>query len=490
MKTVVLVNPPVTLEERYGAFAQAGTIHPPIGLISLAAILREAGYRSIIIDSEARRMSLEDVVNEICALQPSYVGFTAVSMSVYRAAETAARIKKLTPDTTTLIGGPHFFALPHETMRKFKQFDYGIVGEGEIATPLLLEKLDEGRKPETVPGVIYRDNGSLTQNGTAPQTKDLDTLPMAAWDLLEGFPQIYSSSVHKLGRWPSTSLVTSRGCFGKCTFCDNSMYGNNIRVRRAGSIINEIRYLHERFGINDVFFTDDNFLVNKKRIVEFCELLSESGMHISWGCYSRVDSVKDIQMLKLMRRSGCWRVTYGLESGSQEILDFYRKGITIEQMKLAVRMTKNAKIKCKGFFMIGNFLETPETLRETSQFILKSGINDFHITFLTPLPGTPLYDRAQDYGTYDNDWPRMNLWNPLFIPHGISREELLRFRKNIYMKFYADPVRIIKGILSLRSWVDIKKIFRGYSTLLRFLFGSADQNCSIVRKNVSTDSRR
>jgi radical SAM superfamily enzyme YgiQ (UPF0313 family) len=471
MKTVVLVNPPLSLEERYGTLAKAGTILPPLGLTVLAAVLRDKGRSVRLIDAAAQGLSCEETAQKILKIQPSYVGFTAVTVSVHHAARIATLVKKTRPGIYTLLGGPHLTAVPEKTFQRFREFDVGVVGEGEITTPRLLDALDKITTLDDIPrlpGLIYRQEGQIIRTGRSPAVEDLDTLPMNAWDLLTGFPFIYKSSVHKLGGWPTTSLVTSRGCVGRCRFCDNSMFGRKVRGYSAGYLTEEIAHLTANYNIKDVFMSDDNFVLLKDRLYEFCDLLRQHRLKITWGCYSRVDSIDGPEVLKMMKTSGCWRITYGLESGAQEILDFYRKEQTLEQMEQVVRWTRQAGIKVKGFFMIGNFLETHTTLSRTLDFIKHIKLDDFHMTYFTPLPNTELYQLADRYGTFDKDWHKMSLWHPLFIPEGLTKRELETFRKRAFLSFYVGPRNILSHIASIRTFTDLKKIFRGYSTLLGY----------------------
>lgn len=473
MKTIVLVNPPLSLVERYGVLAKAGTIHPPLGLTVLASVLREEGYQVFIIDAAALNLSYQETAREILNKDPSYVGFTAVTLSVHHAAAIAAIIKEKRPSVYTLLGGPHLTAVPNKTFEIFQAFDVGVVGEGERITPKILNALDKVNEPgelPTLPGLIFRRNGNIIQNGYSPIVEDLDSLPPNAWDLLHGFPYIYKSSVHKKGGWPTTSLVTSRGCIGKCRFCDNSMFGRKVRGYSAPYLIEEISDLVKRYQIKDIFINDDNFVLLKKRLYDFCQLLREKKIKISWGCCSRVDSIESINDLKMMKASGCWQVTYGLESGAQEILDFYQKQQTLAQMRQVVKWTKEAGIKVKGFFMIGNFLETPETINQTIEFAKQIKLDDFHMTYFTPLPGTELYELADQYGTFERNWRKMSLWQPLFIPNGLTKKELENARKKAFLSFYTQPRNIASHLLGVRTLTDLKKVFLGYSTLFRYSF--------------------
>lgn len=479
MKKIVLVNPPLTLGERYGVLAKAGTSLPPLGLTILAAVIRKNNIPVTILDAAVLSLSYEQAAERIIKERPGYVGFTAVTVSIHKAAKLAEMIKSIDPGIITLIGGPHLTAIPEETMDFFPAFDIGVVGEGELTIIRLLESLEKKRPLEGSPGLIFRKNGKIVNTGRAELIDNLDTLPRDAWDLLPGFPLTYKSSVHKLGRWPTTSLISSRGCPFQCRFCDNSMFGRRIRGYSADYLLKTIKYLQKNYGIKDIFFNDDNFIVLKNRLIEFCGLLQQERIDLTWGCYGRVDNIPDIQLLKTMKKAGCWRISFGLESGSQEVLDFYRKNETLEQMEKAISWTREVGIRSKGFFMFGNFLETKETLRQTIKFAKRIKLDDFHVTFLTPLPGTEIYDIADKYGTFERDWRKMNMWYPVFVPYGLSRGILEKYRKKAFLDFYLRPSIIMRYIKSIKSTVDIKRIIKGVYVLIKSSFSKIKEERSV-----------
>ncbi len=469
MKKIVLVNPPLTLEERYGTLAKGGTSLPPLGLTTLAAVIRQNSIPVAIVDAAVLNLSYNDTVRDILKEEPNYVGITASTVSVHNAAKVARMIKETSSNITTLLGGPHLTAIPEQTMRMFPEFDIGVIGEGERTIIRLLEALESKEQLSKVAGIIYRNGETIVSTGRVEFIQDLDTLPMDAWDLLPNFPFSYKSSVHKLGRWPTTSLITSRGCPFKCRFCDNSVFGRKVRGYSAGYLVDMIKYLQKKYGVKDVFINDDNFVMLGRRLVEFCDLIKKEKLDLTWGCYSRVDSVTE-EMLNIMKSEGCWRIYYGLESGSQDILDFYRKNETLEQMEMAIKWTKKAGIRAKGCFMMGKFLETEQTLRKTIDFAKRLPLDDFHATFLTPLPGSDIYSIADNYGTFDRDWKKMSMWFPVFVPHDLSQQILEKYRKKAFLEFYLRPRIIISYLKNIASLTDVRKLLLGVHTLINSVF--------------------
>lgn len=469
MSTVVLVNPPLTLEERYGNLARAGTSLPPLGLTILAAVLMEKGYDVRILDAAVLGLSYGAAVDWILRERPKYVGTTAVTISIFNAAKLNMMLKERDSNIQTIVGGPHVTAMPVDTLERFPQFDFCVVGEGEISLINMLNHLEGKGDLNDVGGIGFRNNGKVKFTGRIDFIKDLDTLPMDAWNLLPNFPHGYKSSVHKLGRFPTTSLITSRGCPGQCTFCDNLVFGRKVRGYSAKRVVDTIKYLVNKYGVKDVFINDDNFVALRKRCREICEMLLREKLNLTWGCYSRVDIVtKDL--LKLMEAAGCWRISYGLESGSQEVLDEIRKRETLEQIEQAVRWTKEAGIRTKGFFMFGNPLETEQTLKKTLEFAKKLDLDDFHVSHLSPMPGCELYGNAEKYGTFDRDWKRLTGWHPVFVPYGVTKDMMEKYRKRAYLEFYLRPRIIWSYLKNIKTYADIRKLALGGYTLLKSSF--------------------
>lgn len=441
MEKICLINPPLTLRDLYKNLAEGGSELPPLGLAGLAAVLRSKGYIVKIIDAMAMRWDTARVVEAIKNFGADITGITSTTVSIYNASELARAIKK-EKNMPVLIGGPHVSAVAEETLKCFPWFDVGVIGEGETTLFELLEFYNGAKRLEDIRGLAIRKNGNIIFTGKREFIRDLDTLPLPAWDLLPPLAEFYQPAADSLNRFPSSSLVTSRGCPGKCIFCDRNVFGNHCRAFSAEYVVGMIKELSDRFGIRDIFIHDDNFLVFTKRTGAICELILKEDIHMSWSCMGRSDTV-DTALFPLMKRAGCWQINYGLESGSHRVLDILDKSITLERMRKVVGATKKAGIRVKGLFMIGCFGETTETIKQTLKFILSLPLDDFHMTCFTPFPGTEAAQRAKEFGTYDPDWRKANLFTSVnFIPHGLSSNILEKNLKKAYLRFYLRP-RII-----------------------------------------------
>ena len=261
--------------------------------------------------------------------------------------------------------------------------------------------------------------------------------------------------------------ISSRGCPQSCTFCDRSVFGNRYRYFSEDYLWELIFLLHRRYGVRHLVFTDDQFAAFRPRLLRLCEKMARGGLDIQWNCDARVDSV-DPDLLGMMKRAGCWMISYGIESGSQKILDQVRKGITLDQVEQAVRWTREAGIRAKGLFMIGYPEETEETLGDTLSFIGRSGLDEINLSFLTPYPGTEIYRRAKGRPNFVEDWARMNALNCLLPPEALSCWELEKAYGKIIRRFYMRPGPTFSYLSLLsRSPENRGRLWAGLSGRLR-----------------------
>ncbi len=463
---MLLVNPPLTLEERYGELAAGGDVLVPLGLCYLAAAIRKEGHSVAILDAEAERLSVDGVVDRIAELDPAILGLSAATVSVHRAAAVADGAKSRRPAMRAILGGTHVTAVPEETLRRFPVFDVGVLGEGEITLVELLKQILGGGAWTDVPGLVVRDGDAIRRTAPRPPIGDLDSLPPPAWDLLSSFPGRYVPSAHAYRGLPAPSLVTSRGCHGRCIFCDNAVFGRRTRLHSSGAVVAMMRELVERYGVREVGIEDDNFLFSRRRVEEICDEMIRRELRLAWNCYLRVDLV-DLDILRQMRAAGCWQIAYGVESGSQRVRDFLRKDNTIEQCRAAIAATRQAGIRAKGLFMVGIPTETPAEWAETHKFILKAGFDDFSLMYFTPLPGSAVAGRIAEFGALDDDWRKMSLYSPVFVPHGLTRRELVRRRRWAFQRFYFRPRPLLRYAREARSAAQWLKLARSAASLVR-----------------------
>ncbi|OGS55076.1 MAG: hypothetical protein A3J79_01170 [Elusimicrobia bacterium RIFOXYB2_FULL_62_6] len=471
MKKIVFVNPPLSTEDRYGVKSQSGGQTPPLGLLNLATMTRRHGYDTAILDAAALKWGYDESVKFILDGGFSYVGITAVTISVSHAAKLASLLKEADPKLTVLIGGPHLTALPAETMKLFPQFDIGVIGEADYAIIELLTALEEKKDLSAIGGLILRTADGLQRTPPRPRIEDLDALPLPEWDLLPDVAKYYCPPVHTLKRIPAALLVASRGCPGQCTFCDRSVFGNVLRAYSADYTFRIIKDLYDNYGIREVQLRDDNFTAYRNRMLELCAILKKEKLDLVWTCAARVDMVNP-ESLRAMKEAGCWQIWFGIESGSDAVLAQMKKHTTTAQIRKAIEMTHDAGISPCGFFIIGSPGETKETLEQTVQLAVDLPLDEAHFSFMTPFPGSELYTTAREYGEFDNDWDKLHGWLPVFVPRGLTVRDLEHYSKKAFRSFYFRPRIIFSYLKKIRSVRHAKVYLNGFIALLEWLLRS------------------
>jgi len=444
MIDAILINP-CLFKKQANIWKSIDSIFPALGLVYLAAYIREKGFKVKIIDAPALKISVESFEDYLKKHygheQPRYVGFTAVTSSVKNAYAMAKIIKKVFPETKIVFGGVHPTVLPEEVINQ-NEIDIVVKGEGEITFHEILK----GNNLASINGLVYQKDGEITYNPPRKRIQNLDELPFPAYDLLpmdEYYPA--KGSYEKL---PAISMLTSRGCPGRCTFC-NKTIGEQMVFRSAESLIKEIKMLIKDYGIKQIMFYDDTFTVFKENVRKFCQILLEEKINISWCCFSRVDYV-NLDLLKLMKQSGCHQIMYGIESGDQQVLDSINKNTSLDLAREMVRLTKLAKIDVRGAFMIGNPIETKETVLKTLDFAIELDPEIAIFNIATPYPGTQMFDEAKNKDlilTYD--WNDYDLSKPIMKLENLSQEEILKLYRYCFRKFYFRPKYILMRIKRL-----------------------------------------
>jgi radical SAM superfamily enzyme YgiQ (UPF0313 family) len=415
------------------------------GVLVLAAVAKQRGYEVEIVDAKGGGVTLEEATARVVDLSPDVLGISATTISIKNGARIAAAVKDQLPRVTTVVGGPHVSAVPEATLATFPEFDYGIAGEGEVTFFGLLEALASGTSPARLTGVIGRDaDGAVHANCRAPYIDDLDSLPFPAWDVLgDAFPHRFGPSIFNYRCTPVATLVTSRGCPFSCTFCDRSTSGTRGRYHSVEYVMEMCRLLAAR-GTRHVLFYDDLFTVKKKRVVELCEAMIRAKLPFTWSCNSH-PNLLDLDTMKLMKRAGCWQIAYGVESGSQRVLDVVKHEVKLPRLRETLRTTRAAGIRAKGYLMLGHPTEDLASLEETRAFLEDVDLDVAQVTKFTPYPGTPAYPTIRQHGTFTEDWDRMNAMNFIFIPHGLTEEILEEYFDRCYRAFYSRP-RVLWGL--------------------------------------------
>lgn len=438
---VLLVNPAGALSQWE---VKLGSKLPPLGLASLAGYLRQEGISVEILDACSLGLNTQQVLDYIRKGRPAYVGITSTTVMISYAFVLAQEIKREFPDITTIVGGPHLSALPEETIERFSAFDIGVYGEGEKTLAEIVKK--EG-VDSSVKGVVYRDQGRIVLNIAREYVENLDDFPFPAYDLLPGYPHFYRPTPNNYSHLPVASVISSRGCPFKCTFCAQRVFGRKTRACSVQYLLNHIKYLQNEYGVREICFYDDIFLLSKNRLYDFIEKKEKAKMRFNWSCEGRIDQI-ELGMLKDMKKTGCWQINFGVESGSQKVLDYFNKKITLEQIRRTFMLMKQAGLRARAYLIIGCKAEDESTLEETRKLVLGAPINDIHISFFAPLPGSEAYKDIVG-STRIEDFEKINQYLVSYVPSALSERKLRDFMSRLYREFYLHPRRLFRYFLML-----------------------------------------
>ena len=464
---VMLINPPVSFDVFYGEWdmSDVKSSSPPLGILSLASMIRKYGYPVYVMDAHAEGYKMEDIIREVKAFKPDVVGVTAMTVMISAAAEIAKSIKQHDPSITTILGGVHVTAEPIETLRRYPDFDYAIVGEGEIVFTEFLEEFRKHRNYDRVQSLVWKGD-NINVNPRRAFFKSLDEFPPPAFDLVPNLFNHYRLSVFGTRKFKSVGLVTSRGCTGKCTFCDLGVVGRGYRANTAKYLISLMKDVYEKYGVTDFLFYDDLFVGSRPRLQEICEIIIKEKLPFTWSCCARVDFIH-VDMLRLMKEAGCWMIEYGIESGCQRIIDSMRKNITKEKIRDTINATHEAGIVTKGNFIFGNPGEDHWSIIESINFACSIKLNYAQHTFLQPLPGSELYETAGKYGSFDPSWDRFNTFSINFIPKGFTRDQLVAYSKYFWNRFYLRPHIIWQETMKIKSIEDIHRAWLAFKGFIK-----------------------
>ena len=485
-KTIVFCEPPYVFWDRsLDGLRKGEETIPGMGVLILAAVVRQKGYRVHLIDAKEQGRALDDVSMEIAALRPDYLGLSATTISITNAARIAARVKDLVPGVVTIVGGAHVSAIPERTLEAFPDIDYGVVGEGEHSLFDFLQRLEAGEPTESVAGLAYRRDGKVVANPRAPYIDDLDQLPAPAWDLLPDFPHRFQPTIFSYPKSPVASLITSRGCPFSCSFCDRSTSGKKGRLHSIEYIVELCRHL-EGVGVRHILFVDDLFTVKRDRVVALCNAFLDNGFHFTWSCTSH-PNLLDLDTMKLMKRAGCWQIAYGIESGSPRILNVVKHEVKIPRMRETLRLTRQAGIRAKGYVMLGHPTEGLDSLAETLAFLKVVELDMCQITKFTPYPGTPAYPTILKHGSFEENWEEMNAMNFVFVPNGLTAEILETYFDQCYRAFYSRH-DVLRG-LALMMMREPRFLGRLASNAVVYLRNKSGAARNFFRRDVPAELR-
>lgn len=483
MPSVLLINPDFEVNLKSHIAKENYSCFPSIGLGIIASILEKDGHSVEYIDMRASKITLNDIEQSLQKgkyANISFLGMTATTPMINTTHKIASIFKKYLPEIKIIVGGSHASALPEEVLSD-NNIDIVVRGEGEYTFKDIVNGIKDNKnniiKNSMINGISYRDKqGNIIHNKDRPLIENLDELPMPAYHLMPMEKYYPSPGSYKM--LPAMSLVVTRGCMGRCTFC-NPITKGKMRSRSPEKIVEEIKYLMENYRIKEVCFFDDLLTGIRENVEKMCSILIEKNIEISWSCFTRVNHVEE-QLFTKMKKAGCHTVLFGVESGNQGILDKMRKGITLEQVKKAVEICKKIGLETRASYIFGAIGDTKETMQETMNFALNLGTDHAIFTIMTPYPGTEVWKEAlrniknsiknkketdekwkidQNYDNYIGE--RVTLEIPSANP-----EDIQKIYDSAYKRFYLRPGYALKRIAKMRNLEDLRQAWNGILGLI------------------------
>jgi len=423
---VTLINPPYPQGAVQAPFV-------PLGLGYLAAYLEQNDFEVNVIDCQVTYPSAKKLAADLVKLKPDVVGVTSATLTFKTGLEVIKIARETLPNCLTVMGGPHATVLDVRTMQEPGAPDLVVRGEGEQTLLELVELVSTSNLKDIskVNGITYKHDGKIVRTQDREFIRNLDELPHPAY-------KHFDLSGYKLGGKNYLPIITSRGCPFNCAFClASDMCGKEFRARSPKKVVDELEWLRDEHGADAFAFYDDTFTYDKKRAFDICDEIIARKISMPWDCRTRVDQVTT-EMLQKMKAAGCKLIHYGVESGSQEMLNAMRKGTTVEQNERAIKLTKEAGIGAAISVVVGYPGETPEMLQKTVAFMKKTKPDYVYMCQAIPYPGTEMANVLEKLGwEMDNEWNHYDEVTPVFKSPILPQSEIDRVRKEYFNDFFS-----------------------------------------------------
>ena len=429
---------------------------PPLGIAMLSAVAKQSGAKTALCDMSFQKKPFEHLKKLLETFKPDAVSITVVTPQIRATLKACSIVKQFSKSIYLMVGGPHATVLPIETLETTLA-DLVYSGEGEIA----FKKIIEGDDVAEIPGACFVLNGVSTLVPGKLFVQNLDELPHPDRDIFD--MKKYFQTWYSMDRvdpdLKGTTIMGTRGCPYTCTFCQPTLsyiFGKKTRKRSPLSIVTELKMLVEKYQINAFMFEDSTFIVDHKWVTEICNLMVEENLNLKWCCNVRADLLTE-KLLDTMIAAGLSKVNMGVESASQRVLDdIYRKGITVEGVRTALRMCRKRGLFVQGYFMLGAPGETIEEMKKTINFAAQEPFDDALFDITTPFPHTELWEMSKEL--INADYTDFDCFHKsVYSLDGITPEQIEKLKRNAFWKFYAHPARIVKTIRTVLGPKNFKR---------------------------------
>lgn len=392
----------------------------PNGLLYIASLLLAKNIDAEVLNLTNKSWDgCKDVIKE---KNPDIVGISCFTFNRHTCIELAKVVKEINKEIKVVFGGPHSSIMYSQLLQNYKDIDVIVLNEGEITFLELINNLQNNKPLKNLPGIVYKEEDKIINNGFRQPLENLDELPI---------PAIY---------FRYKRIITSRGCPSRCIFCDTPyLWGQRVRLRSAKNVVNELEILNKKYSISSFIMSDDTFTFDKNRTIEICKEIIKRNLKITWDCRSRVNLICE-ERLSWMKKAGCVSISYGIESGSQKILNNLKKGITVEQIKKAASLTRKFGLNLNYFIIVGSPGETDDTIRETMKIIEETKPTSIFTFVMQLTPGTEINIMAKQ-NNFINDLSWVDRKDEtMFYTNEKSLKELTR-----YALFINELFRLLKG---------------------------------------------
>lgn len=468
-----MFGPGFTKSARWYARSRGRVQRHPDYLCTAAAVLEKAGHDIFLLDAQAKDIPIEHVLPRLQAFHPDMVVYQTSTPSIDSDIR-AARLCKETTGALNVFVGSHVTAEPEDTLNRADgAVDVIALGEYDYT----LRDLANGTPREQCPGIAWREGATIKKTERRPLIEDLDALPFPAWRHID------LEDYRDAGKlFPFLTLISGRGCWGRCTFCQlpQVMNGRRYRPRSVEHILEEIDYdLHLFPQLREIMFEDDTLVApaNRDRLAQLCESLIRRRFRIAWSANARVDGA-DLDLLRLMKRAGCRMLCVGFEFGDQNVLDCVKKGTTVEEMRQFAENARRAGVRVHGCFMIGGPGETRETAQKTIELACSLPIDTAQFSGVVAYPGTEYYQWAKQNGylvpTQWRDWVDENYEQVTTqsLP-GLDAASINEFVDRGLRSFYLRPSQMFRMLWGIRSWADVRAKWHGLCSFVGYFSGKS-----------------
>ena len=474
MMKILFLNLPYKFElsraSRWPEKTKSGTLYYPYWICYAAGVCMKDGYDVNLIDCIVRKMTQQDVVDEVLHEEPDYIMGEITTSSCEYDYETLQLIRQAYPKGKIIIGGTHATALPEQVLKECQAID--IVARQEYDFTIS-EIINARGMLENVQGITYRNSdGEIIKNADRPWLENLDELPFVS-KVYQKYLDV-NDYYYAFARKPMVQLFSARGCPFHCNFCSypETMSGRVLRKRSVKNFVDEIEYVCRNMPeIQEIFIEDDTFTADRKRVVEICNEMIRRNLHPIWSCNTRADLPFDV--MEKMKEAGCRLLVVGYESGNQRVLDETRKGITLEQSLEFARNTKKLKLKVFGCFMIGLKGDDRKSIEDTFQFAKMLYPDMCFFQQAVPFPGTAFYEWVKTEGYLKTEdytkWLNKDGYLDCLVnyPYADSRE-IEKIRDNLMSRYYFSFTYIVKTFLANLTWVEFKRVMKSGFTYIGF----------------------